>query len=53
VAELNRDLIVGIKVRVGRNSSGTSGIVPVEIALELADEVGMPLMAHIDGAPLR
>jgi dihydroorotase len=51
VAELNRDLIVGIKVRVGRNSSGTSGIVPLEIALEVANEVGMPLMAHIDHPP--
>src|ERR1700682_1365205 len=53
VAELNRDLIVGIKVRVGRNSSGTSGIVPLEIALEVAEEVGMPLMAHIDHPPPR
>jgi len=51
VAENNRDLIVGIKVRVGRNSSGTSGIVPLEIALEVAQEVGMPLMAHIDHPP--
>src|SRR5882724_8486400 len=48
VAEQNRDLIVGIKVRVGLHSSGTSGIVPLEIALEVAEQVGMPLMAHID-----
>jgi dihydroorotase len=51
VADQNRDLIVGIKVRVGRNSSGTSGIVPLDIALEVAEEVGMPLMAHIDHPP--
>ncbi len=51
VADRNRDLIVGIKVRVGRNSSGTSGIVPLEIALEVAEQVGMPLMAHIDHPP--
>jgi dihydroorotase len=51
VADLNRDLIVGIKVRVGRHSSGTSGIVPLQIALEVAEEVGMPLMAHIDHPP--
>jgi dihydroorotase len=37
VADANRDLIVGIKVRVGRNSSGTSGIVPLEFPLEVAD----------------
>jgi len=51
VADQNRDLIVGIKVRVGRHSSGTSGIVPLDMALEVADEVGMPLMAHIDHPP--
>jgi dihydroorotase len=51
VADANRDLIVGIKVRVGRNSSGTSGIVPLQMALEVASEVGMPLMAHIDHPP--
>jgi dihydroorotase len=51
VAEQNRDLIVGIKVRVGLHSSGTSGIVPLEIALEVAEQVGMPLMAHIDHPP--
>src|SRR5215467_7063160 len=51
VAEQNRDLIVGIKVRVGRNSSGTSGIVPLEIALQVAEEIGMPLIAHIDHPP--
>jgi dihydroorotase len=51
VADANRDLIVGIKVRVGRHSSGSSGIVPLDIALEVAEQVGMPLMAHIDHPP--
>jgi dihydroorotase len=51
VANANRDVIVGIKVRVGRHASGTSGIVPLEIALEVANEVGLPLMAHIDHPP--
>jgi len=51
VADQNRDLIVGIKVRVGLHASGTSGIAPLEIALEVAEEVGMPLMAHIDHPP--
>jgi dihydroorotase len=51
VAEQNRDLIVGIKVRVGLHASGSSGIAPLEIALEVAEEVGMPLMAHIDHPP--
>src|SRR3981189_3255517 len=51
VADQNRDLIVGIKVRVGFHSSRTSAIVPLEIALEVAEQVGMPLMAHIDHPP--
>ena len=38
-------------MRVGRHASGTSGIVPLDIALEVADQVGMPLMAHIDDPP--
>jgi dihydroorotase len=51
VVNANRDLIVGIKVRVGRNSSGTSGTAPLDIALQVANEVGLPLMAHIDFPP--
>jgi dihydroorotase len=51
VADDNRDLVVGIKVRVGRHSSGTSGVVPLDMALEVANEVGLPLMAHIDHPP--
>jgi dihydroorotase len=51
VAEANRDLIVGVKVRVGLRASGTSGIVPLDIALEVAEQVGMPVMAHIDHPP--
>ncbi|MCJ2060886.1 amidohydrolase/deacetylase family metallohydrolase [Methylobacterium sp. J-048] len=51
VAEANRDVIVGIKVRVGRNSSGDQGTAPLNIALQVADETGLPLMAHIDEPP--
>jgi len=51
VVEANRDVIVGIKVRVGKNASGNSGVAPLDIALEVANEVGLPLMAHIDHPP--
>jgi dihydroorotase len=53
VADANRDIIVGIKVRVGAHASGRSGIAPLDIALQAADEVGLPLMAHIDHPPPR
>ena len=51
VADANRDVIVGIKVRVGRHAGGTSGTAPLDIALQDADEAGLPLMAHIDHPP--
>lgn len=51
VALANKDVIVGIKVRVGRYASGTSGTAPLDIALQVADATGMPLMAHIDHPP--
>jgi dihydroorotase len=51
VADANRDLIVGIKVRVGRHASGSQGTAPLRIALQVAEEVGLPLMAHIDHPP--
>ncbi|SEC65189.1 dihydroorotase [Rhizobiales bacterium GAS188] len=51
VADKNRDVIVGIKVRVGRHASGTQGEAALDIALQVAEETGMPLMAHIDHPP--
>ena len=51
VINANRDLIVGVKVRVGRGAGGNSGIAPLDIALEVAEEVGLPVMAHLDHPP--
>jgi dihydroorotase len=51
VADANRDLIVGIKVRVGLHASGRSGTAPLDMALQVANEVGTPLMCHIDHPP--
>lgn len=51
VAEENRDVIVGIKVRCGAHASGTQGWNALKMALEVADHVGMPLMCHIDHPP--
>ncbi|MEM7694902.1 MAG: amidohydrolase/deacetylase family metallohydrolase [Pseudomonadota bacterium] len=51
VADENRDVIVGIKVRCGRHASGTQGWNALQMALEVADETGLPLMAHIDHPP--
>jgi dihydroorotase len=51
VADANRDVIVGIKVRVGLRASGRSGTAPLDIALQAAAETGLPLMCHIDQPP--
>jgi dihydroorotase len=51
IADANRDVIVGIKVRVGLHASGDQGSAPLDIALQVADEIGMPLMCHIDHPP--
>ena len=51
VADANRDVIVGIKARVGRHSSGDNGAAPLQMALQVGEELGMPVMAHIDHPP--
>jgi dihydroorotase len=51
VIEANRDLIVGVKVRVGRTAGGNSGAAPLDMAIEVAEEVGLPVMAHLDHPP--
>lgn len=51
VINANRDVIIGVKVRIGRHASGPAGIQPLDIALQVADETNLPLMAHIDEPP--
>jgi dihydroorotase len=53
VAQQHRDLVVGIKVRVGRNTSEAYGVFPLELAVEVAEELALPVMAHIDFPPPR
>lgn len=51
VAVQNRDVIVGIKVRVGLHASCTQGANVLGTALQVAEQAGMPLMCHIDHPP--
>ena len=51
VANLNKDFLVGIKVRVGARASGSMGHAPLDIALEVAEEAGLPVMCHLDWPP--
>src|SRR5262249_28284590 len=51
VIKANRDLSVGVKVRVGRGAGGALGVAPLDIALEVAEETGLRVMAHLDNPP--
>lgn len=51
VARENPDLVRGIKVRIGANTSGPNGLMPLHLAVEAADMAGLPVMCHIDRPP--
>ena len=53
VARDNPDVIRGIKVRIGLNTSGANGITPLHYAIEAAEQAGLPVMCHIDQPPPR
>jgi dihydroorotase len=50
--ERNRDVILGVKVRLTKHSivSENAGIRPLHLAREAADAVGLPIMVHPQGA---
>ena len=50
--EANRDLILGVKVRLSRGQvcSERSGLEPLHRAREAADAAGLPIMVHPQGA---
>ena len=52
VIEANRDLILGVKVRLTRNSivGESAGLLPLHHAREAADAAGLPIMVHPQGA---
>jgi len=51
IVAANRDLILGIKARIDRNTTRGVGVRPLALARELADKVGLPLMVHIGIGP--
>ncbi len=50
VVNLNRDLVVGIKLRAGR-SGGAKDLEPYHRARRAADELELPIMVHLSTAP--
>jgi dihydroorotase len=51
LADQHRDLIYGVKVRMGTPTVGTNGLLPLQRARQAADECALPLMVHIAVAP--
>ena len=51
VRELNADLIVGAKVRMGTPTVGENGLEPLRRAVQAAEQAGLPVMVHIAYAP--
>ena len=51
VAEDNRDLIIGIKARLGRVQAGENDIEALKRAIELAEAINGILMIHIGNSP--
>lgn len=50
VANLNRDVIVGIKVRAGR-SGAAKDLEPFQRARQAADDLNLPIMVHLSTQP--
>lgn len=51
VAREHPDIVVGVKVRVGLVASDGIGAAPLDIAIEAAEALGLPVMAHLDHPP--
>jgi dihydroorotase len=47
----NRDLVVGVKVRVDAETVGRNGTEPLRRGLRVAEACGVPVMVHIGTAP--
>ena len=51
VANLNRDILHGVKVRLGASTVGPNGIEPLRLGLQAAERCDLPLMVHISVPP--
>jgi dihydroorotase len=51
VANRHRDILCGVKVRMGQTTVGSNGIEPVRRAVQAAERCDLPIMVHIAHAP--
>lgn len=51
VCEKNRDVIMGIKVRLSKHLVGNNGLLPLKKAKEASEATGRPVMVHVGDTP--
>jgi dihydroorotase len=51
LADSNRDLVVGVKVRMGSPTVGDNGLEPLRLARRAAEECELPMMVHVAFGP--
>ena len=51
LADTNRDLVRGVKVRMGTPTVGANGLEPLRLARRAAEECELPLMVHVAFGP--
>jgi dihydroorotase len=51
VANRHRDILCGVKVRMGATTVGSNGVEPVRRAVQAAERCDMPIMVHIAHPP--
>lgn len=49
--DLNRDLALGVKVRIDHNTTRGTGIEPLRLGREAAERCGLPMMVHVGYGP--
>jgi dihydroorotase len=51
LANLNRDLVLGVKVRIDRNTTSGTGLEPLRRGIAAAQQLEQPVMVHIGYGP--
>ena len=51
LTNLNRDLILGVKVRIDHNTTSGTGVEPLRRGREAAEQLELPMMVHIGYGP--
>ena len=51
IINLNRDIVLGVKARIDKNTTSGLGLEPLRLARDVANRCELPLMVHIGSGP--